>query len=403
MPQAPTASDPQASATEPTPTITLTQGSQGPVALKVAGRWRLDQRIPELRELAARIDGIDRSGADNADSSGPALELSFDTQELTDWDSALVTFVVGVERLCADRNIHCDFSALPDGLQRLLEMASLVATPDENPHDRGPSFLTRIGLDVGDLVRSTGEIMTFFGEGAIAVRHFVAGRARYRRSELWVIIQESGADALPIVSLVSFLVGMILGYIGDQQLAQFGARIYVADLVGLATVIQMGALITGIVLAGRTGAAFAARIGTMQVNEEIDALRTFGIPPMEFLVLPRMIALILMTPLLTLYADLLGVLGGAFVGTVVGGVTLTAYLVQTQAAIGWNHIIQGLISATVYGAIVAASGCLRGMQCGRSAAAVGEATTSAVVTAIVFIVIAAAVLTVIFDAIGLSG
>jgi len=403
MPQAPTASDLQASATEPTPTITLTQDSQGHVALKVAGRWRLDQRIPELRELAARLDGIDRSGADSADSSGPSLELSFDTQELTDWDSSLVTFVVGVERLCADRNIHCDFNALPDGLQRLLEMASLVAAPDENPHDRGPSFLTRIGLDVGDLVRSTGEIMTFFGEGAIAVRHFVAGRARYRRSELWVIIQESGADALPIVSLVSFLVGMILGYIGDQQLAQFGARIYVADLVGLATVIQMGALITGIVLAGRTGAAFAARIGTMQVNEEIDALRTFGIPPMEFLVLPRMVALILMTPLLTLYADLLGILGGAFVGTVVGGVTLTAYLVQTQAAIGWNHIIQGLISATVYGAIVAASGCLRGMQCGRSAAAVGEATTSAVVTAIVFIVIAAAVLTVIFDAIGLSG
>jgi phospholipid/cholesterol/gamma-HCH transport system permease protein len=280
---------------------------------------------------------------------------------------------------------------------------AVPAASDAEPPDRGPTFLTRVGLDLADLVRSTGEIMSFFGEGAIAVRRFIAGRARYRRSELWLIIQESGADALPIVSLVSFLVGMILGYIGDQQLAQFGARIYVADLVGLATVIQMGALITGIVLAGRTGAAFAARIGTMQVNEEIDALRTFGIPPMEFVVLPRMIALILMTPLLTLYANLLGILGGAFVGTAVGGLTLTAYLVQTQAAIGWNHIIQGLISATVYGAVVAASGCLRGMQCGRSAAAVGEATTSAVVTAIVFIVISAAVLTIIFDAVGLSG
>jgi phospholipid/cholesterol/gamma-HCH transport system permease protein len=160
--------------------------------------------------------------------------------------------------------------------------------------------------------------------------------------------------------------------------------------------------VTAIVLAGRTGAAYAARIGTMQVNEEIDALRTLGVPPMDFLVLPRLLALILMTPLLAVYADLMGMLGGAFVGVLVGGLTPTEYLVQTRASVGWNHIIQGLISATVYGAIVAISGCLRGMQCGRSAAAVGEATTSAVVTAIVAIVIAAAVLTVIFNALGLQ-
>ena len=380
------------------PSVALGQGSPSEIQLRIAGRWRLDQILPDLADTASIIDQA-RAGGQHQ----PA-RVGFDTGELTEWDSALVTYVAGVDRLCRERGLDCDASALPDGLHRLLEMARAVppATAAKRP-DRGPTFVTRVGLDLGDLVRSTGEIMAFFGEGAIAVRRFFGGRARYRRSELWLIIQESGADALPIVSLVSFLVGMILGYIGDQQLAQFGARIYVADLVGLATVIQMGALITGIVLAGRTGAAFAARIGTMQVNEEIDALRTFGIPPMEFLVLPRMIALILMTPLLTLYADLLGILGGAFVGTAVGGLTVTAYLVQTQAAIGWNHIIQGLISATVYGAVVAASGCLRGMQCGRSAAAVGEATTSAVVTAIVFIVIAAAVLTVIFDAIGLSG
>jgi phospholipid/cholesterol/gamma-HCH transport system permease protein len=380
------------------PSIAIAPGSMREIRLRISGRWRIDQILPALSDAATLIDKA------SADRQRPLERVVFDTTQLADWDSALVTFVAGVDRLCQERGLRCDASMLPDGLHRLLEMARAVpAASNTEAPDRGPTFLTRIGLDLADLVRSTGEIMSFFGEGAIAVRRFLSGRARYRRSELWLIVQESGADALPIVSLVSFLVGMILGYIGDQQLAQFGARIYVADLVGLATVIQMGALITGIVLAGRTGAAFAARIGTMQVNEEIDALKTFGIPPMEFLVLPRMIALILMTPLLTLYADLLGILGGAFVGTAVGGLTLTAYLVQTQAAIGWNHIIQGLISATAYGAIVAASGCLRGMQCGRSAAAVGEATTSAVVTAIVFIVIAAAVLTVIFDAVGLSG
>ncbi len=330
--------------------------------------------------------------------------LGFDTSRLATWDSGLVVFIAGLEQLCRERNIACDNDSLPSGLRSLLELARLVPERAGQGHvpELRASFVGRFGADLIDLLRSTGEIMAFFGEGVLAVRRLLLGRARFRHSELWLIIQESGADALPIVGLVSFLVGMILGYIGDQQLAQFGARIYVADLVGLATVVQMGALITAIVMAGRTGAAFAAQLGSMQANEEIDALRTLGISPMEFLVLPRMLALILMTPLLAIYANVLGILGGAFVGTVVGGLTLTAYLIETQAAIGWNHIAQGLICAAVYGAIVAASGCLRGMQSGRSAAAVGEATTSAVVTAIVFIVIAAAVLTIIFDAIGLS-
>jgi phospholipid/cholesterol/gamma-HCH transport system permease protein len=264
------------------------------------------------------------------------------------------------------------------------------------------SFVYDMGAEALGMVRSTGEIMAFLGDGVLSLRRLVKGRARMRRADLWLTIQQAGAAALPIVSLVSFLVGMIFGYIGVNQLSQFGALIYVASLVGLAMTIQMGALITAIVLAGRTGAAYAAQLGTMQVNEEIDALRTLGLPPMDFLVLPRMLALILMTPLLAVYADLMGILGGAFVGILVGGLTPTDYFNQTQASIGWNHIIQGLISAAVYGAIVAVAGCLRGMQCGRSAAAVGEATTSAVVTAIVAIVIAAAVLTVIFNALGLQ-
>jgi phospholipid/cholesterol/gamma-HCH transport system permease protein len=361
--------------------------------LTLSGDWRMERSLPSVATARALLD------------EHPHLRyVGFEISRLADWDSGLVAFVAGLDRLCRERDIRCDSEALPAGLKALLELARVV--PERAGQEHSPehpaSFVGQFGSDFVDLLRSTGEIMAFFGEGVLAVRRLLLGRARFRHSELWLIIQESGADALPIVGLVSFLVGMILGYIGDQQLAQFGARIYVADLVGLATVVQMGALITAIVMAGRTGAAFAAQLGSMQANEEIDALRTLGIEPMEFLVLPRMLALILMTPLLAIYADVLGILGGAFVGTVVGGVTLTAYMIETQAAIGWNHIAQGLICAVVYGAIVAASGCLRGMQCGRSAAAVGQATTSAVVTAIVFIVIAAAVLTIIFDAIGLS-
>jgi phospholipid/cholesterol/gamma-HCH transport system permease protein len=374
------------------PTFDL-HASAGQATLALAGSWRLQQRLPRLDRARKLLENAPQT-----------QRLRFDTTALSDWDTGLVTFIAGLEQICQGRGIACDASELPAGLRKLLQMALSVPQTGDGAHavQATPSFLARVGGDTLDLVQSTGEIMAFFGEGAIAVKRFVLGRARFRRSDLWVIVQEAGADALPIVGLVSFLVGVILGYIGEQQLRQFGAQIYVADLVGLATVIQMGALVTAIVLAGRTGAAFAARLGSMQVNEEIDALRTLGISPMEFLVLPRMLALIAMTPLLAIYANLLGILGGAFVGTVVGDITLSAYLTQTQLAIGWNHIIQGLIAATVYGAIVAASGCLRGMQCGRSAAAVGEATTSAVVTAIVFIVIAAAVLTIIFDAVGLS-
>jgi phospholipid/cholesterol/gamma-HCH transport system permease protein len=378
--------------TTPPPTVDLHSDGEH-ATLVLGGSWRLQQRLPRLVQAERMLD-----------RAPGATQLGFDTSALTDWDSGLVTFIAGLNQLCERRGIACQAEGLPAGLRKLLTLARSVPQTGRGGHATrpAPSFVARVGTDAMDLMQSTGEIMEFFGEGALAFRRFLLGRARFKQSDLWVIMQEAGADALPIVGLVSFLVGMILGYIGEQQLKQFGAQIYVADLVGLATVIQMGALVTAIVLAGRTGAAFAARIGTMQVNEEIDALRTLGIPPMEFLVLPRMLALIAMTPLLAVYANLLGILGGAFVGTVVGGLTLSAYMTQTQLAIGWNHIIQGLIAATVYGAIVAASGCLRGMQCGRSAAAVGEATTSAVVTAIVFIVIAAAVLTIIFDAVGLS-
>jgi phospholipid/cholesterol/gamma-HCH transport system permease protein len=392
MPRAPTHDRKDRAAEPPPPRARLEVQPDGRGArLVLSGCWRLDQPLPV-------VDGIGRE----LDRLTDLTRLGFDSRALTDWDSGLVTYIAGVDRLCRARDIGCDPDGLPEGLRGLLELARSLPGHEPAAAERAPSFLAQFGRQIMELSRATGEIMAFFGEGVLALRHFAAGRARFRRSELWLLIEEAGADALPIVGLVSFLVGMILGYIADQQLAQFGARIYVADLVGLATVIQMGALITAIVLAGRTGAAYAAQIGTMQVNEEIDALRTLGISPMEFLVLPRMLALILMTPLLAVYADLLGILGGAFVGVTVGGLTLTSYLVETQAAIAWNHIIQGLISATVYGAIVAASGCLRGMQCGRSAAAVGLATTSAVVTAIVFIVIAAAVLTIIFDAVGLS-
>ena len=208
-------------------------------------------------------------------------------------------------------------------------------------------------------------------------------------------------QALGIVTLISFLIGLILAFMGAIQLRQFGAQIYVADLVGLGMTREMGAVMTGIIMAGRTGAAFAAQLGTMQVNEEIDALTTMGIPPMEFLVLPRMLALMLMMPLLCVYADLLGMVAGLLIGTGFLDLSLTQYVNETRKAVDLVDLGLGLFKSGVFGALVALAGCLRGMQCGRSAAAVGAAATSAVVTGIVWIIATDGILAVLTERLGL--
>lgn len=372
------------------PKIEVNAVTEGRARLELSGSWQIDTALPVLDDLQQQLESL--TGLQS---------LAFDCAALRAWDSGLVTYLMGLVNWSRQRKLHIEQEGLPEGIPALLKLA--FAVPERQGarrQEKRDIFVERVGNEFIELTKSTGQIMGFIGESVIAFRKMFSRKALFRPADLWLIIQEAGADALPIVSLVSFLVGLILAYIGDQQLAQFGARIYVANLVGLAMVMQMGALITAIVLAGRTGAAFAAQLGTMQVNEEIDALRTLGVSPMEFLVLPRMFALMLMTPLLAIYANLMGILGGSVVSMSVGGLSAAEYFGQTETAVGLNHVAQGLINATVYGAIVAISGCMRGMQCGRSAASVGLATTSAVVTAIVFIVIAAAVLTVVFNAIG---
>ena len=236
-----------------------------------------------------------------------------------------------------------------------------------------------------DRLFSLGDLkwFAFIGEATIAFTKFLVGKATFRRSDLFLLLQECGAQALPVVSLISILLGLILGFVGAIQLKMFGAQLFVADVVAIGMVRVMGAIMTGIIMAGRTGAAFAAQLGTMEVNEEIDALKTLGISPMEFLVLPRMIALVIMMPLLCVYSDLLGILGGLIVGVGMLDLGLIQYLNRTQEALSLTTFGIGLFHSAVFGVLVALSGCLRGMQCERSASAVGYAATSAVVTSIV--------------------
>jgi phospholipid/cholesterol/gamma-HCH transport system permease protein len=326
----------------------------------------------------------------------------FEARELTGWDSSLITFLLKVLERCRQRSVTADTSGLPSGVQRLLALATAI--PERSGARKTAShepFLSTVGSASIELWKAALGMLAFLGETTVALGRLLSGRARFPKAEFFAILKSCGAEALPIVSLISLLVGLILAFVGAVQLSLFGAQIYVASLVAIAMIRVMGAIMTGIIMAGRTGAAFAAEIGTMQVNEEIDALQTMGVSPMEFLVLPRMLALVIMMPLLCVYADLMGVLGGFIVGVGMLDLTVTEYYQETVRSISLTNLWIGLFHGAVFGVIVALAGCMRGMQCGRSASAVGTATTSAVVTSIVSIVIATAVITVVCNVLGI--
>jgi phospholipid/cholesterol/gamma-HCH transport system permease protein len=359
--------------------------------VQLIGNWQIEQKRPAADEVLHQVDagtGVKR--------------VVFDTENLSGWDSSLLTFLTKVFKSCEQRNIQVEKSGLPLGVQSLISLSTAVPKKeDARKTVSREAFFARVGSEFLEFINSAGELIAFVGEACVAVARLLTGRARFRAFDLGQFLQDTGAQAVPIVSLISFLVGLILAFVGIVQLKLFGAQVFVADLVGIAMVRSMGAIMTGIIMAGRTGAAFAAQLGTMQVNEEIDALKTLGIAPMEFLVLPRMLALTLMMPLLCLYSNLMGILGGWLVAVPIYGLNPIQYFSRTMEAVGLNDLFIGLFMSLVFGILVALAGCLRGMQCGRSASAVGDAATSAVVTGIVAIILATAVITVLCDVLGI--
>ncbi len=370
--------------------LRFTKTGDDTICINFTGGWKTGNALPSFDELKKQID-----------ANSQIRRVIFDTQSLAGWDSSLLTFMIKLLNLCSGKKIECDKSGLPQGVGRLLDIATAVPEKKTYAAKKREPFLSRVGASTIATGQSATEMLEFIGAASLALARFLLGKAQFRRSDLGLIIQECGAQALPIVSLISLLVGLILAFVGAIQLKLFGAQIYVADMVGIAMVREMGAMMTGIIMAGRTGAAFAAQLGTMQVNEEIDALTTMGISPMEFLVLPRMLALILMMPLLCLYANLMGMLGGVIVGIGMLDLAPMQYFVETRAAVDLTNINIGLFKSVIYGVLIALSGCLRGMQCGRSAQAVGDAATSAVVTSIVFIIVSDGILAVICNALGI--
>ncbi len=366
----------------------LTTSEHG-LLLQLSGDWQVKSYRSDINALLEQI------------SSNHLTKLAFDCSKLGHWDSSVVIFLLKVLQHCQNNQINVDQTGLPDGARSLLKLATSVPERKENRRTMlGQPVLAKIGNITIEAHRNWNDLLHFIGNIFFALLAFIRGKARFRTSDLFYQLEAAGPSALVIVTLISTLVGMILAFVGAVQLRLFGAEIFIANLVGLGMAREMGAMMTAIIMAGRTGAAFAAQIGTMQVNEEIDAFTTMAISPVEFLVLPRLIALCITMPLLCIYADFMGIIGGAIVSSTMLDISFFQYFQQIQGFVPLKHFVIGIFKAGVFGIIIAMAGCLRGLQCGRSASSVGFAATNAVVTSIVLIIVADAIITILCQILG---
>ena len=372
-------------------TLSIAESQQESLVVTLSGEWLLGGQLPGPDPV------LDRLRKDPKPAS-----LAFDTQALGSWDTGLVKALIAINQSAVANGVPVDGTGLPEGAGKLVALAFAVEEREGARRTfKRKSFLEQVGENTLQSLANGRELLTFTGELILSCGRFMRGKATFLRSDVTQYIQEAGAEAFAIVSLISFLIGMIFAFVGVMQLNLFGAGIFTADLVAIAMVREMAAIMTAIIMAGRTGAAYAAQIGTMKVNEEIDALTTLGINPIDFLVTPRVFALIVMMPLLTVYASLMGIAGGALVGLSMLDVSVLQYVSQTINAVSMSSFFSGLFKSVVYGILVAIAGCQQGMACGNSALAVGQCTTKAVVMGIVLIVVSASLLTVIFINLGI--
>lgn len=381
-----------------TPPATFSQPT--PQTLALSGAWTalglgaMEQQLQALRWPAGGDVVVDGSGLKALDTAGAwllqglRLRLAREQQVTLTWQGlppacAKLLAVVERQRQQAD--------TAPD---RLPAVASAAA-------HRFPAALEQLGQASVAMLRQTGALLGFVGENAVAMAGCVAHPSRLRWRPVLFNIRLAGFDALPIVGLLSFLLGVVVAYQGADQLRRYGANIFVVDLVGVSMLREFAPLITAIIVAGRSGSAYAAQIGTMAVTEEIDALRTMGLAPLEVLVLPKVIALVIALPLLTFFADVLGVAGGMVMARSQLGVGFPEFAERFVKAVSVTSYFVGLAKAPVFAALIATIGCFQGFQTRGGADSVGRHTTRAVVQAIFAVIVADALFSVAFSALGL--
>lgn len=372
----------------PAATIVASEEAGGTV-LRAAGAWlvvtaaELDRRLHALDMPRGRDVTVDLSGVDRLDSTGAWLLLR-------------------TEHELAARGNHVALSRLKPRFAPLLEQVRARGIVEPVPHPVPPhhtfiGFLERIGRVSADLANRLYSILGFTGLVTVTLLRLLRRPHRLRLTATLVQMEVVGLDAMPIVGLLSFLIGVVMAYQGADQLRRFGAEIYTVNLLGISILRELGVLLSAIIIAGRSGSAFTAQIGTMQVNEEVDALRTLGLDPIEVLVLPRLLGLTLTLPLIVFYADFMGVLGGALMSWAVLDINIPNFLTQLQTAVTAGTLWVGVVKAPFFAGIIALVGCYEGLNVTRSAESVGKLTTQSVVESIFFVIVTDAVFSVVFS------
>lgn len=364
--------------------------------------FNLTKQTLEL-ELSGNFSGYDNETEKTAlfNAAAKAKNILVKTSGLGRWDSTLVVILYELAKRAGRQKISYDFSSLPENLHRLVSLALEVDRNPPSPPDRTTPWLEALGGWGLNIYTGFVSGLKFLGQLLSSIGRFLTGKAVMRPVDFLFALEDCGYRAVAIVSLVSFMVGLILAFVGAIQLQTFGAQIYVASLVTIGMTRIMGAIMAGIIMAGRTGASYAAAIGTMQVNEEVDALKTMGIPVTDFLVLPRTLSLLITMPVLTVLADFMGIFGGTFVGTVMLDISLQEYIKYSVDTFELDNFLVGVFHGFLYGMIISLCGCYYGVNSGRNADSVGMAATKAVVSAIVWMIVVTGILTFIFKVLGI--
>ena len=363
--------------------IELAQARDG-AALRAGGAWivehaaALDRLIAQL-PAGRQVRSLDLSDVTLLDSAGAWLLARASGQ--------------GEAGAIPWQNLAPEFRPLAE---RVLAAGPTV-TPDRPRPRTFLDWVAEVGAGADEVFQQTVDLVAFFGEFVLAALRVIARPSRFRWTPLLVHIEQTGINALPIVGLISFLVGVVLAYQGADQLRQFGAQIFTVNMVGVSVLREMGILLTAIVVAGRSGSAFTAQIGTMQVSEEVDALRTMGLDPMEVLAIPRVVALVISLPLLTFFADVMGLLGGGIMCVLLVDISFAQYVGLLNNAVSATHFWVGMVKAPVFAVLIALVGCFEGLRVSGSAESVGKMTTRSVVEGIFLVIIADALFSILFS------
>lgn len=363
----------------------ISENGKGGITLQLRGRMDASNAASMIKELDSLIGGRDFSS------------VTVDLEKVTYLDDFGTLVLVELKRRATSgkgRFLLINASNEVKEILAILSFDSLGETVSLTKK-RLPHVLTRLGEATFQHASGVKYLISFIGSVCLSLLYVCLHPKSLRGDDTFLQMQKTGVDALPIVALISFLLGLIMAFMSSVQLKQFGANIYVASLVSLAMARELGPIMTAIIVAGRSGSAFAAEIGTMKISEEVDALFTMGFDTTRFLVVPRVIATVLVVPILTLFSDLFAIAGGLVVGVYMLDLTATAYIAQTIKTLTLFDVFLGFLKGGVFGLLIAWIGCLRGFQASGGAASVGKATTSAVVSSILFIIIANSIFSVI--------